>query len=358
MNLIDYFNVPQLYSNEKNFFSKLIIPLNSNIDCSQFKVILLSVLFNENNITKAIEIIKILYNFSEIETKIKVLNAGNLKKGHTFNDVIYALRDIYEEIIDKNQISIVLTDNVYITLGIYLAYELKKKILNISEITSFFSCNKHFLNDITKRKEKTLLNYTFIGLQKHLTNRKSLNFIERNKFDYLYLSEVQEDPLIAEPFIRDSNIIIFNYNSLINSYLDNYDIINPNGFTPQDLCLFASYYGQCEVNGTIIILIDDNNKVNLVNYSQIIWYFLENFKYRCNDYPIMPLKKMEKINVKIGKKNFITFYKSPRTQRMWIEIPVKKLSKTIIVPCSEKEYLQSKNGILPLKWIKYTEKFM
>jgi hypothetical protein len=64
----------------------------------------------------------------------------------------------------------------------------------------------------------------------------------------------------------------------------------------------------------------NNSSQESVLIAQIIWYFIEGFHYRSNEYPFGSRENYIKYIVPMEEETLI-FYKSDKTDRWWIEIP-------------------------------------
>ena len=94
--------------------------------------------------------------------------------------------------------------------------------------------------------------------------------------------------------------------------------------------------------------------------SQILWYFIEGVNYRTNENTISAKKEFIKYQVPIDDEVLI-FFKSPVSGRWWIEIPFlstvnTKLKRHTLLPCSEEDYLEACNQVIPERWYKAKRK--
>jgi hypothetical protein len=64
----------------------------------------------------------------------------------------------------------------------------------------------------------------------------------------------------------------------------------------------------------------NNSSQESVLIAQIIWYFIEGFHYRSNEYPFGSRENYIKYIVPMEEETLI-FHKSDKTDRWWIEIP-------------------------------------
>jgi formiminoglutamase len=92
--------------------------------------------------------------------------------------------------------------------------------------------------------------------------------------------------------------------------------------------------------------------------AQILWYFLEGVSCRAKDYPFCTKEKYLKYNVPIDN-DVMTFYKSDKSGRWWLEIHAlndNKYKRHALIPCTHKDYLDATNQIMPERWFKALKK--
>jgi hypothetical protein len=85
----------------------------------------------------------------------------------------------------------------------------------------------------------------------------------------------------------------------------------------------------------------------------MIWYFIEGFNLRIDEYPFESKKNYKKYIVLVENET-INFYKSDKSERWWIEISFihNKLEKSTLIPCTYQDYLTANNQIFPERWLK------
>ena len=88
----------------------------------------------------------------------------------------------------------------------------------------------------------------------------------------------------------------------------------------------------------------------------MLWYFIEGFCFRSNEYPFGTKENYIKYIVPIEDEELI-FYKSNKTERWWIEIPFltnvnNKLKRNTLLPCTHEDYLAACEQEIPERWWK------
>ncbi len=368
MNLIDYFNpVPFSITPKKGYVSNqwtfLSEELSHTLKLKQYPLALFSVNTQKNsNYTS--EIRKLLYRLTSHTPKpYKAIDLGEIKNGTSFSDTLFAVRDVVEYLTENKTIPIIISDNSYIPYSIYLAYEAQKKFVNMA--VSDFSVkikksNNHYLPQILSRKENTLFNYILLGHQNYFTLPSELSMMQSLYFEGLRLGELQKDITMAEPYLRDSDIFCLHDTAIINTYLPEYENISPNGLSIKECCQLAMYAGFSDRLSAFSILYNQETSINALAMAQIIWHFIDGYTARKHDYPASPVSKLKRIHVEVSQKTYITFYKSTKSSRWWMEIPIPKsdFQKKWLISCSEADYTQACNGNIPDKWLHAYQKLL
>ncbi|HZX62395.1 MAG TPA: hypothetical protein VFE66_04200, partial [Bacteroidales bacterium] len=98
--------------------------------------------------------------------------------------------------------------------------------------------------------------------------------------------------------------------------------------------------------------------------AQMIWYFVEGFYNRPNDFPFKNDEDYIRYRVAItDHKEELTFFKSKKTDRWWMEIPLKseqriKYQRHYLVPCSYQDYQTACTNDIPDRWWMVYQKLM
>ena len=179
-------------------------------------------------------------------------------------------------------------------------------------------------------------------------------------FDAYRLGDISNNITIAEPVFRDADIVSIDLTSIKSS--DSVNLINftPNGFTGKEICALARYSGLSDKVSLLGIFNHNDSAQEAVLIAQIVWYFIEGFHYRSNEYPYGSKENYLKYIIP-SEEEPLVFYKSDKTDRWWIEIPFistknNKLKKSTLLPCSYEEYIRACNQETPERWWKAQRK--
>jgi hypothetical protein len=87
--------------------------------------------------------------------------------------------------------------------------------------------------------------------------------------------------------------------------------------------------------------------------AQMIWYFIEGFSIRKSESPLSDSNDFKVFIISHDDMEYdITFLKSIKTERWWMEVPVVKAGRKILIACSKEDYQQACNHDIPDLWWK------
>jgi hypothetical protein len=123
-----------------------------------------------------------------------------------------------------------------------------------------------------------------IGYQTYHNSQEEIDLVEKLFFDSYRLGEISNNITLAEPIFRDADVVSLDLNSIKSSDSGNFISFAPNGFNGKKYVLCP------DMRGLVIISIfgifnHNNSRQESVLIAQIIWYFIEGFHYRSNEYP-------------------------------------------------------------------------
>ena len=138
---------------------------------------------------------------------------------------------------------------------------------------------------------------------------------------------------------------------------------HPNGFKAQQICQISRYAGISDkVNFFGIYNYSDYNLISDKLLAEVIWYFIDGVQSRWGDFPIGSKAEYVKFVVELENGNYsITFYKSHRSDRWWMEVPYppqngSKYERHHLVPCNKEDYDQAMKNEMPDLWWKTYQK--
>ncbi len=289
--------------------------------------------------------------------KKKIIDLGNLKIGKTHKDTYFAIKKVVSSLMKKGIITVLLGGSHDLCYGNFIAFEELEQSVNIAVIDQkidFTGEDKdinenNFLNSIIFNDKKILFNIANIGYQTQLTDKSKYQLLQKFFYDNIRLGVLRQNIVEVEAVLRDTDILSIDINSIKQSEAPASPQCSPNGLTSEEICQIAKYAGVSDklscfglygVNPKL-----DFNNITSKLAAQIIWFFIDGVFNRQNDYPFTNVKNYQQFFVSIDdvKDDFI-FYKNPKNNRWWIQIPYKK---SMIMACSKENYEKAANGEIP-----------
>lgn len=319
-----------------------------------------------NEIVDLSNIRKEFYSLFPGNWQKQIVDLGDIIAGESLEDTYYVLKTIVAELVKNNVIPIVIGGSQDLTYAMYRAYDLLEQMVNVVSIDSKFDFarenglqSESYLTKMIIEEPNNLFNYSNIGFQTYFNAQEEIDLIEKLHFDAYRLGEVCSNPTIAEPVFRDADLVTIDLSSVKSSDSGNFTTFVPNGFSGKEICSLARYAGISDKVSSLGIYNHKNSKQESVLIAQIIWYFVEGFHFRSNEYPFGTKENYIKYIVTLEDE--LVFYKNNITERWWIEIPFislqnNKLKKSTLLPCMHEDYLAACAGEVPERWWKAQRK--
>lgn len=288
-----------------------------------------------------------------------LVDLGTLKAGGSFEEVCHGLREITEFLLKEGILLIVLGAKQELVYPMYRAFDHFEQMVNIASIEQKIdvATEQGYLSRVIMEEPHNLLNYSIIGYQTYYNSQEELALLEQLYFDAHRLGEVTADLTLAEPILRDADMVCLSVASIKSSSIGYYDVFYPNGFDSREVCVLSRYAGISEKVKAFGFFDLDEYSLKSELIAQTIWYFIEGVNYRVLEYPFGSKENYYKYIVPQDDEELI-FYKSNQTGRWWIEISyfIGNQEVTELFPCSEKDYDKALENQIPERWWKALQK--
>lgn len=378
MDFSEYFEPVDLKEGDLNFDYKKNQFLNAiefydHQDISSFNIAIIGVgeernSTNEGCATAPNNIRKYLYRLIGFNSSTKIIDLGNLKIGDTVDDTYFALSSILENLIKQNILPIIIGGSQDLTYANFLAYKNLEQTVNLVAIDSKFDLGEaneelnsnNFLTKIILHQPNYLFNYSNIGYQSYFIEKEQIELISKLYFDSYRLGQVQKNIEEVEPIVRNADMLSFDISAIRQSEAPGNKNASPNGFYGEQACQITRYAGLSdkltsigfyEINPEL-----DINGQTAHSVAQMIWYFIDGYNHRKNDFPVGSRKSYLKyiVNMQEGK-NEVIFYKSDKSERWWMDVPYPahkkiKYERHLLVPCSYEDYKTACDNEVPNRW--------
>ncbi|WP_299312628.1 formimidoylglutamase [uncultured Aquimarina sp.] len=313
---------------------------------------------------------KSLYDLFPGNWGTSIVDLGDIIPGEEVSDTYFLMKDILATLLQKNVTPLIIGGSQDLVYGQYRAFDILERMVNLVNVDSKFDLgntsqpitNTSFVGKIIVEQPYNLFNYSNIGYQTYFNSQEEIDLIEKLYFDAYRLGEVTSDLTIVEPIMRDADIVAIDLGAMSSTCLS-HKYATPNGFDGREICAIARYAGISDKVKSFGIYEFKNFKdeeTTALLIAQIFWYFIEGVNYRSNELNIKNQMGTLHYNVPI-EDEVLSFYKSDKTERWWIEIPFissgnNKLKRHTLLPCTYNDYERACNQEIPERWYKAKRK--
>ncbi|MEL6717736.1 MAG: hypothetical protein AAFP82_03390 [Bacteroidota bacterium] len=185
-----------------------------------------------------------------------------------------------------------------------------------------------------------------IGGQIHLTDRSDLQKFEKKDWEHFSLGRCRNNLKSVEPAIRDANFASFHLSALKSLEAPAQNDATPSGFFLEEACQLTHYAGMSDKLNSIGFYGFEKRKGEERTpqaVAQLIWYFIDGVYNRKQDYPASMDGLAEYIVHLKDYDLLVTFWKSLKSGRWWLQLPDKKTQNRLI-PCSYEDYQLAGRG--------------
>lgn len=316
-----------------------------------------------------------LYQLTELEDTMQVVDMGDLKLGAELEDTYAALKCVCEELLQHGLFPLVIGGSHDLTLALTKSLKAENRGLNLlvlDQKINFFDAqsdgvnDENFLMNLFSSEEIDLFDFNHLGHQMHFTSSEALHTLDKLNFEAYRLSELQDDLREVEPITRDADLLSVDMSSV--RYPDAKGVLDPspNGFFGHQVCQIMRYSGfshRMKSLGVFGIDFDSDEKGQTAQLvAQMLWYFLEAKSRSKDDFPNYTKKNFVRYSVSVdGTEGEMVFLKSRFSEKWWMEIPdlihEGDQASKYLIPCSYIDYQMASQNEIPERWMKAVQKF-
>lgn len=303
---------------------------------------------------------------------LRLADLGNLIIGTTPADTYAAISTIASELVNRGKLLIVLGGSQDLTFALYSAYAALGRVVNIAAIDSRFDIaeseqinSRSYLNHIIVQKPNYLFNFTNVGYQTYFVGKEYIDLMEQMRFQARRLGEIQGDMLLAEPLLRNADIVTVDMAAIRQSDSPACADPSPHGFYGEQLCQLARFAGMSDRNSVLLIselnpLYDrENQSAHLVAHA--LWHYIEGYDNRTHDFPYRDKYNYLTYTVQLKDSDAeLVFYKSKKSGRWWVKVPcldeerAARYGELLLIPCNATDYdTAMQNEIPEIYWHYY-----
>jgi len=294
--------------------------------------------------------------------KLKIADLGDLPNGSSVNDTYYAIKEIGYHLKQMNIIPIFIGGSHDLIFPMYQVYQEFNQLVNIVAVDRSFDFSQEeelisgrsYMSKIIMDKPNVLYNYTNLGFQNYYCATEEKDLMRKLFFDSMRLGNILDAVSDTEPVFRDADIVGIDMKCL--SWQAAADPLkgNPNGIDARTICAMTRYAGISDRVSFLGIHELPSTPMMDELLAQMIWYFIEGYALRFEEYPVAVNQGFLKYSVQLSDQ-MIVFYKSEKSQRWWIEIINEshlnnKTKKVTLLACTEKDYESAIRDSIPERW--------
>ena len=293
---------------------------------------------------------------------------GVILPGESSEDTLFAIQTLVKEMHQRNILTILVGGEQENTLGMFRGLSSMNTFVNLTSIDSHFDfgapgllvSDDSYMSKIITEKPNNLKQFTNLGYQSYYVSQEELDLMQKLFFDAHRLGDISSDIQEAEPILRDTDILSVDCGAIKASEMD-YSKGSPNGFDGAQICKLMRYAGLSDRLSVLgLYPVSSSHRADQL-LAQMVWYVLEGYCYRVNEYPFSTHEACTKFVVPLEQETLI-FYKSNKSQRWWIEVPKEgkynNKKQMTLLPCAEKDYRLAQKGEIPSRWWKSVQRNM
>jgi len=321
---------------------------------------------SNDNINDIDAIRKYLGHLEWFEHFPKMADLGDILPGNELEDTYFAIQTIVMELVKRDILPILIGGSQDLTFAQYKGYESLEQLVNLVAIDYKIDIGEvedemhsgNYISSIISHQPNFLFNFSNLGHQSYFNSEKKLRLISKMFFEALRLGELSQSVKFSEPLIRNADLVSFDLKSIKSFYLPGNILPMPNGIDGEQACQIMWYAGLSDKLSSIGLygFNNDEKSIGAQLVAQMIWYFVEGYANRKEDFPKSNLKKYLKYTIQLNdSEHELVFYKSPKSDRWWVEIPYPdgkeaRYFRHLIVPCSYEDYQLASSGEMPDIW--------
>jgi formiminoglutamase len=321
------------------------------------------------------EVRKQFYKLVKPKFDIHIADLGNIEAGNSLNDTLFALSNCVKLLLERKIVTIILGGTQDLAYAQYTAYQNRNQNLNMVCADAKIDLkqqdqapiNSNYLYKVITHQPNYLFNIVHLANQNYFVEQESLDSFEKMNFDVVRLGNVRSKIQDMEPLLRNADMMVMSMNSIRAADSPASVEANPNGFFGEEACQVIRYAGMSNELSSIgfydMVATKDVDSRSAKLLSQMMWYFIDGFYHRKNDYPVADSNDYIIYRTTFKNSDYeIVFYKNRLTERWWMEVPYpKERSKhkgMFLVPCSYSDYQSAQNDEVPERWMKAFHKLI
>jgi formiminoglutamase len=368
---------PELQTKIKNFSNQTLsnyvsfFDVDEDIQVNKFQLAIVCIKEERNSVYLKKsdffydEIRSSLYAMYVGNWQVNIIDLGDINRGDEVSDTAYVVKNILSSLYRKSILPIILGGSQDLTFSQYRAYDGIKYMINLATADHKFDIGnselpmdgQSYVGKMIIDEPYNLFNFANLGYQTYLSPQEEIDLMEKLFFDALRLGTLKSDFTKAEPILRDTDLFSVDIHCVKSSEIADPNHKNINGFSTFDLCKLSRYAGMSDKLSSFGVyelqsMQKSEGLISLI--AQILWYFVEGFSLRLNEYVTEKSPNFTKYSVPI-EDEILVFFKSEISNRWWIKIQNENnnnVYKPSLLACDKQDYIDATGSVIPDRWLK------
>ena len=307
-----------------------------------------------------------LYALKKGAGRYNIVDFGNLRKGIDCSETKLRLQEVCQYLLEQDTLPLIVGGTHDFDYAQYKAYEDMNKLVSLLNIDAFLDMEeglderKSHIQKILLHDPNYLFNYSHIGYQSYLIDRKSIETLERLYFETYRVGHFRSNIQEMEPIIRNADMMSFDIAAIRSGDAPGTSAAQPFGLTGEEACQICWYAGINEKLSSVGFYeynpdLDDLNQKTASVIATMMWYFIEGYYHRKNEQHFKSNDYLKYVVSMPNDEVSLLFYKSKLSEKWWMEVPYpkgkEKYARNCIVPCSYQDYEKATKGEVPERYI-------
>ncbi len=299
-----------------------------------------------------------LYQLNGFSDSFRIFDLGNVKTGKEITDTNAAVRLIAEEISILGIPLLFIGGNQSFTIPLLTGINKNEAILTIVDDRIDNLAYKEQISDdifLNNIPAETIVN-VMAAQSFYVSADSKETFSEEFNGTLFTLGELRMGIKEMEPYLRETDLVSFDFGSLKLCEAPGQIRNSPNGLTGEEACQLAWYAG-ISTNPVWFsffgyTMYKDPERTGAMMSAQIIWYFLNGKSKKMDEIPQDEAIDYMHFVVPIeGIPEPVTFLKHPVSKRWWMEVPSPDCELfPLRIPCSKRDYRKACKNEIPDRW--------
>lgn len=299
------------------------------------------------------------------DSSLTFVDLGNLKPQPTVEAFHESLADVIAQLRTHKTLAVLFGGTPSYTLGQFLGHLEHKGRLTYTQVGSKLfleteSLDTSFNHRILTYQPSPLFQFTNLGYQQFFVSPKELEWLNSHNQMAIRYGELLPDMGESEPHLRNAHMVSVDLSSIRTSECPGTLLPSPGGFSAAEGCQIARYIGLGQelqsVQLTGYRADKDPERMGALLSAMMLWYILLGRSQRAAYQVPQNKSQLRRYNVQLrAGVEAINFYLHVNSNRWWMEVPYqselgKKRPKSLMIPCSKREYEIAQQDQIPEKW--------